>query len=197
MDIVMNDIVREDLQKILNVNFIYPIFDSRWVSPLVIVHRKIGKWWIYLDYKKLNKATSKDHFPLLFINQVFDTLAEKKYFSFLDGFSGYNQIQLSPKDQEKTTFTRPWGTFSYQVFPFGLCNVLATFQRTVFGIFPDLLHDCVEVYMDDFILYDNTFEEALTNLDKVLIWCKETNLSCIHEKCHMLLNEGIVLGHHL
>jgi hypothetical protein len=124
-------------------------------------------------------------------------LAGKRYFSFLDGYSGYNQIQISPEDQDKTTFTCPWGTYAYKVLPFGLCNTPATFQRVVLGVFADLIHDCVEVYMDDFTVYGNTFEEALSNLEKVLIRCQESNLSLSHEKCKMLLTEGIVLGHHL
>ena len=94
----LREIVKEELQKLLNVNFIYPISDSRWVSPLAIVPKKNGKWRVCIDYRELNKATLKDHFPLLFIDQVLDTLAGKKYFSFLDGFSGYNQIQVAPED---------------------------------------------------------------------------------------------------
>jgi hypothetical protein len=77
----------------------------------------------------LNKAMQKYHFPLPFIDQVLDTLSGKKYFSFLDGFNGYNQIHISPEDQDKMTFTYPWGTFAYYVLPFGLCNAPATFQR--------------------------------------------------------------------
>jgi len=127
----LREIVKEELQKILNVNFIYLISDSRWVSPLVIVPKKNGKWRVCIDYKELNKATLKDHFLLPFIDQVLGILAGKKYFSFLDGFSGYNQIQVAPEDQDKTTFTCPWGTFSYGVLPFGLCNAPATFQRVV------------------------------------------------------------------
>eukprot|EP00253_Pinus_taeda_P024988 PITA_24988 len=110
----LREIVKDELQKLLNVNFIYPISDSQWVSPLVIVPKKNGKWRVCIDYRELNKATLKDHFPLPFIDQVLDTLAGKKYFSFLDGFSGYNQIQVTPEDQEKTTFTCPWGTFAYR-----------------------------------------------------------------------------------
>jgi len=90
--------VKDELQKLLNVNFIYPIFDSQWVSPLVIVPKKNGKWCVCVDYRELNKATLKDHFPLHFTDRVLDTLSGKKYFSFLDGFSGYNQIQIFPKD---------------------------------------------------------------------------------------------------
>ena len=88
----LREIVKEKLQKLLNVNFIYPISNSQWVSPLVIVPKNNGKWRVCIDYQELNKATLKYHFPLPFIDQVLDTLAGKKYFSFLDGFSGYNQI---------------------------------------------------------------------------------------------------------
>jgi hypothetical protein len=128
MNPTMKDIVKEELQKLLTTNFIYPISDSQWVSPLVMVPKKNGKWRICVDYRELNKETHKYHFPLPFIDQVLDTLAGKKYFSFLNGFSGYNQIQITPEDQEKTTFTCPWGTFTYRVLPFGLCNAPTTFQ---------------------------------------------------------------------
>ncbi len=119
MNPTMKEIVKEELQKLLNVGFIYPISDSQWVSPLVIVPKKNGKWRVCVDYRELNKATLKDHFPLPFIDQVLDSLAGKKYFSFLDGFSGYNQIRIATEDQDKTTFTCPWGTYAYKVFPFG------------------------------------------------------------------------------
>ena len=135
MNPTLKEIVKEELQKLLNANFIYPIFDSKWASPLVIVPKKNGKWRVSVDYRELNKATQKDHFPLPFIDQVLDTLSGKKFFSFLDGFSGYNQIQIAPKDQDKTTFTFPWGNFAYRVLPFGLCNAPTTFQREILGIF--------------------------------------------------------------
>ena len=98
MDPMLQDIVRDELKKLLKVNFIYPTSDSQWVSPLVVVPKKNGKWRICVDYRELNKATKKDHFPLPFIYQVLDGLAGKKFFSFLDGFSGYNQIQICPEN---------------------------------------------------------------------------------------------------
>ena len=88
MNPAMKEIVKTKLQKLLNVGFIYPISDNQWVSPLVVVPNKNGKWRICVDYRELNKATQKDHFPLPFIDQVLDNLSSKKYFSFLDGFSG-------------------------------------------------------------------------------------------------------------
>lgn len=150
-----------------------------------------------MDFRELNKATLKDYFPLPFIDQVLDTLSGKQYFSFLDGYSGYNQIQIALEDQDNTNFTYPWGTYAYRVLPFGLCKAPSTFQRAVLGIFFDLIHDCVEVYMDDFTVYGDTFHEALANLEKILIRCQETNLALSHEKCKMLLTEGIMLRHHI
>jgi hypothetical protein len=105
MNPTLKDIVKEELQKILQANIIYPISDSQWVYPLVIVPKKNGKWRICVDIRELNKATHRDYFPLPFVDQVLDTLSGKKSFSFLDGFSGYNQIQIAPEDQENTTFT--------------------------------------------------------------------------------------------
>jgi hypothetical protein len=122
-----------------------------------------------------------------------DTLPEKKYFSFLDGYSRYNKILIAPEYQDKTTFTCPWGNYAYRVLPFRLCNAPVTFQRAVLAIFSDFM----EVYMDEFTVYVNAYQEALDNLEKVLIICQEMNLSLSHEKCKMLLTEGVVLGHHI
>ncbi len=98
MNLALKDIVKEELQKMLDVGFIYPISNSEWVSPLVLVPKKNGKWRICVDYKEFKKATKKDNFPLPFIHQVLDGLARKKLFSFLDGFNGYNQNQICPED---------------------------------------------------------------------------------------------------
>ena len=96
INLALKDVVKIELQKLLNVNFIQPISDSQWVSPSVIVPNGNGKLRVCVVYRELNKATLKDHFPFPFIDQVLDTLEGKKYFSFLDGFSSYNQIQISP-----------------------------------------------------------------------------------------------------
>ena len=99
MNPILKDFVKEELQKLLNVGFICPISDSKWVSPLVVVPKKMtGKWRMCVVFRELNKETLKDYFPLPFIDQVLDTLAGKIYFSFLDGYSGYNQIQIAPED---------------------------------------------------------------------------------------------------
>lgn len=143
----------------------------------------------------MNKATKKDHFPLPLIDQVLDTLARKRYFYFLDGYSGYNQINIAPEDQDKTKFSCPWGAFAYFVLPFGLCNVPAIFQRAVTSIFADISHDCMEIYMDDFTMFGVTFEEAMVNLENVLVRCQEHNLALYSENYFILMQEGVVLGH--
>eukprot|EP00253_Pinus_taeda_P010249 PITA_10249 len=193
----LKEVVKAELQKLLYVNFIYPISDSKWVSPLVVVPKKNGKWRICVDYRELNKATQKDHFPLPFIDQVLDTLVGKKFFSFLNGFNGYNQIQIAPEDQDKTTFTCPWGTFTYRVLPFGLCNAPATFQRAILSIFADLINEGLEVYMDDFTPYGDEFDPALEILEKVLQRCIATRLCLSHEKCYMMMTEGLILGNYI
>ena len=110
----------------------------------------------------------KDHFPLPFINQILDRLAGQTYFCFLDGYLGYNQIAIHPHDQEKTTFTCPFGTFKFRRMPFGLCNAPATFQRCMTAIFSDFLGDSLEVFMDDFSVFGDDFDTFIAHLTKIL-----------------------------
>jgi len=124
-------------------------------------------------------------------------LSSKKYFSFVDSYNGYNQIQIAKEYQERTTFTCPWGSYAYKVLPFGLCNVPTTFQRVVLAIYSDLIHDYVEIYMDDFTVYGDDFPQALENLEKVLICCEEADLAPSSDKCRIMQIDGIVLGHHV
>ena len=107
-------------------------------------------WRVCIDYRKLNTATKKDHFPLPFIDQMLERLAGHSHYCFLDGYSGYNQIAIAPEDQEKTTFTCPFGTFAYRRMPFGLCNAPGTFQRCMTSIFSDMVEGLIEIFMDDF-----------------------------------------------
>jgi hypothetical protein len=102
---------------------------------------------------------------------------------------------VSAKDQSKTTFTCPFGTLAYRRMPFGLCNAPATFQRCMMAIFSDFCEKICEVFMDDFSVYGSSFDDCLSNLDRVLQRCEETNLVLNWEKCHFMVNEGIVLGH--
>ncbi|CAN6579348.1 unnamed protein product [Malus baccata var. baccata] len=209
----MMEVVKKEIIKLLDCGVIYPISDSRWVSPVQCVPKKSGVtvvknaenelvptriqtgWRVCIDYRKLNATTRKDHFPLPFIDQMLERLAGHSFYCFLDGYSGYNQIVIAPDDQEKTTFTCPFGTFAYRRMPFGLCNAPATFQRCMVSIFSDFVEKIIEVFMDDFSVFGDSFDGCLENLTLILKRCVETNLVLNWEKCHFMVRQGIVLGH--
>ncbi|CAN6688376.1 unnamed protein product [Malus baccata var. baccata] len=152
-------------------------------------------WRVCIDYRKLNATTRKDHFPLPLIDQMLESLAGYAFYCFLNGYSGYNQIVIAPEDQEKTTFTCPFGTFAYRRMPFGLCNAPATFQRCMMSIFSNYVEKIIEVFMDDFSVFGDSFDSCLNNLSLILKRCIETNLVLNWEKCHFMVKQGIVLGH--
>ena len=109
------------------------------------------------------------------------------FYYFLDGYFGYNQIEIVLEDQEKTTFTCSFGKFAYRRMPFGLCNALATFQRCMMSTFSELVENVVEVFMDDFLVYGDSFDNCLKNLEMVLEQYKETHLVLNLEKCHFMV----------
>ena len=152
-------------------------------------------WRVCIDYRRLNEVTRNDHFPLPFMDQLLERIFSQPFYCFLDGYSGYFQIEIAAEDQEKTTFTCPFVTYAYRRMPFGLCNAPATFQRCMLSIFSDWVECIMEVYMDDIIVYGGSFEECLINLETVLHICIEKNLVLNWEKCHFMVNKGIVLGH--
>ncbi|XP_042021284.1 uncharacterized protein LOC121768798 isoform X1 [Salvia splendens] len=210
---IMQDVVRKEVLKWLDAGMIYAISDSEWVSPTQVVSKKGGTtvvkgkndeliatrvvsgWRVCIDYRALNLATRKDHFPLPFIDQMLDRLAGHEYYCFLDGYSGYNQILIAPEDQHKTAFVCPYGVYAFRRMSFGLCNAPATFQRCMMSIFHDMVENIMEVFMDDFSVFGMTFDSCLDNLTKVLQRCEETNLVLNWEKCHFMVRDGIVLGH--
>ncbi|GJZ91574.1 reverse transcriptase domain-containing protein [Tanacetum coccineum] len=213
VNLKINKVIKAEVIKLLDVGLIYPISDSPWVSPVHVVPKKGGMtvvtndnnkliptrlvtgWRVCIDYQKLNDVTRKNHFPLPFMDQMLERLAGNEFYCFLDGFSGYFQIPIDPQDQEKTTFTCPYGTFAYRRMPFGLCNAPGTFQRCMVAIFHDMIEKSMEVFMDDFSVFGDSFSSCLSNLGKMLKRCEDTNLVLNWEKCHFMVKEGIVIGH--
>jgi hypothetical protein len=209
----MKEVVMKEVVKLLDAGIIYPISDSKWISPTQVVPKKPGLtvienaarelipqrtttgWHVCIDYRKLNSHTRKDHFPLPFIDQILEHLVGQSYYCFLDGYSGYNQVAVDPQEQEMTMFTCPFGTFAYRRMPFGLCNAPATFQRCMMSIFSDMVEKFLGVFMDDFSIFGFSFDNCLHNLSLVLKHCKETNLILSWEKSQFMVQEGIVLGH--
>ncbi|GKA53273.1 reverse transcriptase domain-containing protein, partial [Tanacetum coccineum] len=159
VNLKIHDVIKKEVEKLLDVGLIYPISDS--------------------------PCTDK----------TCNGIERNKYYCFLDGFSGYFQIPIDPKDQEKTTFTCPYGTFAYRRMPFGLCNAPGTFQRYMMAIFYGMIEKTMEVFMDDFLVFGKSFSTCLSNLEKMLKQCEDTNLALNWEKSHFLVKKGIVLGH--
>ncbi|GJS72990.1 reverse transcriptase domain-containing protein [Tanacetum coccineum] len=194
--IIVKNLKEDDKEviKLLDAELIYPISDSLWVSLVHCVPKKGGitvieneeneliptrlvtGWHVCIDYQKLNDATRKDDFPLPFMDQMLERLSGNEYYYFLDGFSGYFQIPIDPQDQEKTTFTCPYGT-------------------CMMAIFHDMIKETMEVFMDDFSIFGDSFSTCLSHLEKMLKRCEDTNLVLNWEKCHFMVKEGIVLGH--
>jgi hypothetical protein len=190
----MREVLKKEVIKLLDAGIIYPVPHSEWVSSVhcvpkkgsftvvknkkneLIPQRTVTGWQMCINYRKLNKATKKDHFPLPFIDEMLERLANHAYFCFLDGYSGFMQIPIHPDDQHKTTFTCPYETFAYRRMPFGLCNAPASFQRCMMGVFSEFIEEIVEVFMDDFSVYGKTLMDCLANLEKVLTRCAEVDL---------------------
>nr|GEU67463.1 reverse transcriptase domain-containing protein [Tanacetum cinerariifolium] len=147
----------------------------------LVLTRLVTGWRVCIDYRKLNEATRKDHFSLSFMDQMLERLAGNQYYCFLDDFYCYFQIPIDLKDQVKTTFTCPYRTFAYRRMPFGLCNAPDTFQRCMMAIFHDMIKKTMEVVMDDFSAFGNSFQSCLTHLERML-------------KSDFAI--GAVLGHH-
>nr|GEW74770.1 putative reverse transcriptase domain-containing protein [Tanacetum cinerariifolium] len=162
----VQDVVEDEIVKLLDSGLIYPISDSPRVSSIYIVPKKRGMTVVLNDNNELIPSCTVTGWRVCI----------EEYYCFLDGFSGFFQIPIAPEDQEKTTFTCPYGTFSYKRMPFRLCNTPATFQRCMTAIFHDMVEDFMEVFMDDFLIFGNSFNQCLNHLDKMLSRCEETNL---------------------
>uniref|UniRef100_A0A2N9F261 Integrase catalytic domain-containing protein n=1 Tax=Fagus sylvatica TaxID=28930 RepID=A0A2N9F261_FAGSY len=143
--------IKEEVEKQLKAGFLSTVTYSDWVANIVPVPKKDGKVRMCVDYRDLNRASPKDNFPLPHIDTLVDNTATNAVFSFMDGFSGYNQIKMAEEDKSKTAFVTHWGTFVYDVMPFGLKNAGATYQRAMVTLFHDMIHHEIEVYVDDMI----------------------------------------------
>ncbi|GJT57061.1 reverse transcriptase domain-containing protein [Tanacetum coccineum] len=162
-----HEVIKKEVIKLLDIGLIYPISDSPWVSSVYYVPKKGGITVIENDNNELIPTR------------------------LVTGWC----IPIDPKDQEKTTFTCPYGTFAYRCMPFGLCNAPGTFQRCMMAIFHDMIEETIEVFMDDFSVFEDSFSLCHSYLDKMLKRCEDTNLVLNWEKCHFMVKEGIVLGH--
>ncbi|KAA3482495.1 gag/pol polyprotein [Gossypium australe] len=191
-DVVLK--IKEEVKKQFDAGFLQVVKYSEWVANIVPVLKKDGKVRMCVDYRDLNKASPKDNIPLPHIDTLVDNTAGYSWFSFMDGFSGYNQIKMHLEDMAKTTFITLWGTFCYKVMPFGLKNAGATYQRAMVAFFHDMMHKEIEVYVDDMIAKSRTEKEHVEVLKKLFLRLRKFQLKLNPTKCTFGVRSGKLLG---
>ena len=166
-----------------------------WLANVVLVPKKDDKVRVCVDFRDLNKASPKDDFPFPHIDLLVDSTVDHSMLSFMDGFSGYNQILMAPEDMKKTTFIIEWGTYCYSVMPFGLKNVGTTYQRAATTLFHDIMHKDVEVYIDDMIVRSRGRANHLVALERFFERIQKFRLRLNPKKCTFGVTAGKLLGH--
>ncbi|UYV61745.1 K02A2.6-like [Cordylochernes scorpioides] len=174
-------LIQDEVNKMIENHIVKPS-ESPWSSPVILVRKKDGTWRFCVDYRRLNKITKKDVYPLPRIDDSLDSLAGSSYFYTMDLRSGYWQIEVDEKDREKTAFITPDGLYEFQVIPFGLCNAPATFERMIDSVLGSLKWNMCLCYLDDIVVYAPTFEEHLRRLQLVLSCIQKAGLSLNHKK---------------
>ncbi|UYV72103.1 hypothetical protein LAZ67_9001818 [Cordylochernes scorpioides] len=187
-------LIQDEVNKMIENHIVKPS-ESPWSSPVILVRKKDGTWRFCVDYRRLNKITKKDVYPLPRIDDALDSLAGSSYFSTMDLRSGYWQIEVDEKDREKTAFITPDGLYEFQVMPFGLCNAPATFERMIDSVLGSLKWNMCLCYLDDIVVYAPTFEEHLRRLQLVLNCIQKAGLSLNHKKCLFGSRRIKILGH--
>jgi hypothetical protein len=194
LPMMMRDVEQQEVNRMLSQNIIVPS-SSPWASPTVMVKKKDGKIRFCVDYRKLNELSKKDAYPLPRIDDCIDNLDGAKYFCTLDLQSGYWQVMMDPKDQEKTAFCTRSGLYEFKVMPFGLTNAVATFERLMETVLRGLQWNECLVYLDDIIVFGATFEQTLERLMHVFDRLHQAGLKLKPTKCTLFAGEVNFLGH--
>ena len=167
----------------LVAGLIFPVDEYDWVSPIVIQSKKDMKYIrVCVDFRSLNVACIHDPFPTPFSDEVLDQVARKEAYSFTIGFSVYHKVRIVEEDKRKTTFTTKWGSFAYNVMPFGLNNAPFFFYRIMISIFRDFIHKFLEVYMDYYTMY-GLLKAHLGLLRLMFDRCGQIQISLNLKKC--------------
>ncbi|GLJ23907.1 hypothetical protein SUGI_0454270 [Cryptomeria japonica] len=168
---LIEPLIFKEVQKLLSTKIIFLVRHSTWVANLVPVRKKNGEIQLCVNFRNLNKASEKDNYPLPSLDKVLQIANGSQMMSFLDGYSGYNQVLVNYEDRMKTTFTMKWGTYAYKRMPFGLINAGATFQRVMDMDFKELIGKCIIIYMNDLMIFSKVREDHPDHLQKVLERC--------------------------
>ena len=193
-DLERDQAVTEEVTKLLTTSFIREVYYPDWLTNVVLVKKANEKWRMWMDFTNLNKACPKDSFPLLRIDQLVDSITGHKLLTFMDAFSGYNQIKMAEEDQEKTAFITSQGLYCYKVMPFKLKNAGATYQRLVNKMFNRQIGRNMEVYVDDILVKS---KEELTHLDdfrETFTTLKQYQMKLNPSKCVFGVVSGKFLG---
>ena len=182
------------MKKQFDAGFLAVAKYPQWVANIVHVPKKDGKVRMCVDYRDLNRASPKDNFPLQHIDILVDNTARFSLFSFMDGFSGHNQIKMASEDMEKATFITLWGRFCYKVMPFGVKNVGATYQRVMVTLFHDMMHRENKVYVDDMLAKSESEDDHIVNLRKLFERLRKFKLRLNPAKCTFGVKSGKLLG---
>ena len=186
--------VTDEVTKLLAAGFIREVHYPEWLANVVLVEKANGKWRMCEDFTDLNKACPKDSFPLPRIDQLVDSTAGHKLLTFMDAFSGYNQIRMAKEDQEKTSFITSQGLYCYKVLPFGLKNAGATYQRLVNKMFNKQIGRNMEVYMDDMLVKSREELAHLDDLKETFTTLKQYQMKLNPAKCVFGIASGKFLG---
>ncbi|UYV84587.1 hypothetical protein LAZ67_X002728, partial [Cordylochernes scorpioides] len=187
-------IIQDEVNKMEKLDIIQP-YESPWASPVVLIRKKDGSWRFCVDYRRLNKITKKDVYPLPRIDDTLDCLRGARFYSSMDLQSWYWQIDVEESDREKTAFITPDGLYEFKVMPFGLCNAPATFERMIDNLLKGLKWTICLCYLDDIIVFSDGFEEHLRRLQLVLNCLKKAGLCLNSKKCKFGAKTITVLGH--
>ncbi|CAL2245953.1 unnamed protein product [Prunus armeniaca] len=189
-------IIEAEIDKLLAAGFIEEVSYSEWLANVVLVAKQEkGKWRVCVDYTDLNKACPKDNFPLPRIDQLVDSTSGNQLLSFMDAYSGYNQILMHEDDKAKTSFIIERGTYCYKVMPFGLKNAGATYQRLVNKIFKEQIGKTMEVYMDDMLVKAPKRADHLKNLVEAFSLLRQYHMKLNPSKCTFGVSSGRFLGY--
>ncbi|CAA7039555.1 unnamed protein product [Microthlaspi erraticum] len=187
--------VNDEVDRLLKVGSIREVKYPDWLANPVVVKKKNGKWRVCIDFTDLNKACPKDSYPLPHIDRLVEATAGHQLLSFMDAFSGYNQIKMNPEDQEKTAFITDRGTYCYKVMPFGLKNAGATYQRLVNKMFADQLGKTMEVYIDDMLVKSSRETDHVAQLRVCFSILNKYGMKLNPTKCTFGVPSGEFLGY--
>uniref|UniRef100_A0A2N9GYK5 Reverse transcriptase domain-containing protein n=1 Tax=Fagus sylvatica TaxID=28930 RepID=A0A2N9GYK5_FAGSY len=189
-----NQAISDEVEKLLTAGFIREVFYPDWLANVVMVKKANGKWRMCVDFTDLNKACPKDSFPLPRIDQLVDSTAGHRLLTFMDAFSGYNQIMMDESDQEKTSFITSKGLFCYRVMPFGLKNAGATYQRLMNKMFHHQIGRNMEVYVDDMLVKTKDDMKHLEDLKETFETLRQYRMKLNPSKCVFGVSSGKFLG---